>query len=105
MRDSRRYERVGVSIPATLRQSGRLIPATVLNVSQDGILIKADTSDVTSGAPVEATFNLNNTKDLSVVCRVRHCERYEDSALLGLQFKTFLSEDCSEIRNFISKKI
>ena len=105
MRDHRRYERVPVNIPATIRQSGRFIPATILNLSEDGMLVVADDCDVTSGASLEATFDLANEKDVSVVCRVRHCERTDEVATLGVQFKTLASKGCKVVRDFVSERI
>ncbi len=105
MRDHRRYERVSVNIPATIRQSGRFIPATILNLSEDGMLVVAGDCDVSSGAQLEATFDLAHHKDVSVVCRVRHCERTDDVATLGVQFKTIASKGCRVVRDYVSERV
>ena len=46
MRDKRRFKRVDVELPVTLRCGGRLIPATALNISCGGVYLTTEGADI-----------------------------------------------------------
>lgn len=103
MSQKRRYQRFDVSLPVIVRHCGRLIPATVQDLSIDGMLVVTSSPDVSSGSSVEVTFDLGETKDVSVMGSVRHIERTEENAKFGVQFINPLSESNQAVREFVNR--
>lgn len=103
MSDKRRHQRFGTEIPAVVRHLGRLIPASIKNVSTGGMFVVTESNDVSSTSPLELIFDLGNSNgELSVMGRIRHLERTDDEAYLGVQFTTPFADGMKGILSFCS---
>lgn len=67
MQERRRFKRLDVNLPVTLRCRGNLIPATVLNISCGGMCLFTDNPEVTDENNVEVIVDLSAAElDISV---------------------------------------
>lgn len=101
--EKRRHRRVAVDIPVTIRHKGKLIPATVLNVSCGGMYLEAEGEDLTENTQVEVTFDLgNDSRDVSlcgVISRIDNSQKPR----VGIQFGSFFSSGHKALREFLRK--
>lgn len=70
MGEQRKYPRLKVNLPVTIRYHGHLIPATALNVSCGGMCLSTDNPEVTGDDNVEVIFDISSA-DLDVSVRGR----------------------------------
>lgn len=103
--EKRRHPRVELDIPVTLRHKGKLIPATVLNVSCGGMYLVADGEDLAENTTVEVTFDLDGEhRDVSVCGVVSRVEK-TDRPRIGVQFGSFFSAGHKALREFLKKHL
>lgn len=101
--EKRRYRRVALDIPVTIRYKGNLMPALALNVSSGGMYIKANTENEVIDGPIEVSFDLDkDNKDLSLSGNVARVEK-SDSIYIGVQFKNPFSSSYKTLREFLTK--
>lgn len=106
MLEKRRYPRLDLALPVTLRHQGRLIPATLLNVSCGGMCLTSETGEIESQKSVEVIFDLDTTqRDLSLRGRITRVETSPTSpTTLGVQFSNLFSESHKAIQTFLNKR-
>lgn len=106
MLEKRRYRRLDVSLPVTLRHNGRLLPATMLNVSCGGMYLKAEATDFSSDTPIEVIFDLGGEKrDLSMRGRITRVEAGGEDANVGVQFTNLFSLSHKAIQEYLRKNL
>lgn len=104
MQDRRRFPRLDMNIPVTMRHSGRLKPATMINVSNGGMMILAEDADISFGSPVEVIFDLNDgQKDLSLTGRIMRVEADHKATCLGIQLINLFSASHKKVRAYIDE--
>jgi len=109
MLEKRRYQRLDVSLPVTLRYRGRLIPATMLNLSCGGACIRTTQSDLDIDSSIEIIFDLNSeAKDVSMRGAVVHSsipgQEPEDSTA-GIRFSNLFSDGHKAIQEYLRKNL
>lgn len=101
MQEKRRYPRLSLALPVTMRHQGRLIPATLLNISCGGVCLNAAGADVSSAAPVELIFDLDeHHRDVALRGRITRVEHGE-SCTVGIQFSNLFSESYRAVEAFL----
>jgi len=106
MQERRRFKRLDVNLPVTLRHQGRLIPATALNISCGGICVATDVDelDVSDSGNVEVVIDLAAAElDVSVRGEVVHSTAKEKGRL-GIRFTNLYSVGHKAIEKYITKK-
>jgi len=102
MEERRRHKRVNVTLPVLLRSSGRIIPATALNISCGGMLIRADQPGVRTDKPVEVIFDLSESeRDVAMRGNVTRTDDMSDHTDLGIQFTNLFSISHKTIERFL----
>jgi hypothetical protein len=109
MIEKRRYQRLAVKLPVTLRYRGRLIPATMLNLSCGGACIRTDNVDFDDDSPVEIVFDLENDKsDISMRGNVVH-QRPETAGkkerTAGVRFSNLFSDGHKAVQEYLRKNL
>ena len=103
MQERRRYPRLDVSLPVTLRYKGSLIPATALNISCGGMCLSTDSSEVLSDGNAEVILDLSGSElDVSVrghVVRVTPGMKKK----VSIQFTNLYSIGHQAIERYIQK--
>ena len=100
--DRRRFPRLDVTLPVTMRYNGRLIPATALNVSCGGMCLSVDRHDIMAEGKVEVIFDLpSNDRDITLRGTV---VRVESGALqqVGIQFTNLYSLSHETLEKYIN---
>ncbi len=106
MPEKRRYSRLNVSLPVVLRHGGRIIPATVLNISSGGMYLHVDRSQVVNGRPVEVIFDLDeSTRDVAMRGQVTRIEDGGDHKGVGIQFTNLFSLSHKTVQQFVNKNL
>ena len=106
MLEKRRYRRLDVNLPVTLRHNGRLLPATMLNVSCGGMHLKAEAADLTSDGAIEVIFDLGGEKrDLSMRGRITRVEAGAEEANVGVEFTNLFSLSHKAIQEYLRKNL
>ena len=102
MTEKRLYRRIDLELPVVLRHGGRLLPATMLNLSCGGMRLRSDVKDIEKGGPVEVIFDLGeHGKDLSLRGRVTRVEGSEDSSDVGVEFTNLFSLSHRAIQEYL----
>lgn len=103
MQDKRKYPRLDVNLPVTLRYKGSLIPATVLNISCGGICLSTDSSEVEEDGSAEVILDLSaSERDISVRGEVVRTTEGRQKKI-GIQFTNLFSVGHQAIEKFIKK--
>ena len=109
MIETRRYQRLPVKLPVTIRCQGRLIPATMLNLSCGGACVRADGIDLSSDLPVELVFDFESgQRDVSMRGRIVHTQQDSDgmpAAHAGIRFSNLFSVGHKAIQDFLRKNL
>lgn len=106
MAEKRNYPRLDVKLPVTLRYKGRLIPATMLNLSCGGMCVKAEGVELAGDAKVEVVFDLDeNKKDISINGRVMHVVNDDSSSTMGLRFTNIFSLSRKAIAEYLGENL
>lgn len=110
MREKRRHKRLGLKLPVILRYGGRLIPATMLNLSCGGAYIRAEQTDFSTDTPVELIFDLDNqTYDLSIRGNVIHSAEdttsQQPGCCAGIRFAGAISDSHKAIEEYLRKNL
>lgn len=108
MIEKRRYQRLNVTLPVTIRHRGRLIPATMLNLSCGGACIRTADQDLDIDSSVEIIFDLDeSSRDVSMRGSVVHIagasERESDSTTAGIRFSNLFSDGHKAIQDYLRK--
>jgi c-di-GMP-binding flagellar brake protein YcgR len=106
MFEKRRYIRLPVNMPVILRHGGRIIPATMLNISCGGMYLCVENSTVSSDQPVEIIFDLDeNERDISMRGQITHVEDADDGKGVGIQFTNIFSLNHKTIQQFVNRHL
>ena len=109
MNEQRRHKRLDVTLPVILRYQGRLVPATMLNLSCGGARIRAEQADFSTDAPVELIFDLDNqTYDVSMRGNIVHTTKdptAQDGSIAGVQFAGIISDGHKTIEDYLRKNL
>ncbi|HPQ80627.1 MAG TPA: PilZ domain-containing protein [bacterium] len=106
MLEKRRHRRVEIDLPVILRHGGRLLPATMLNLSCGGMLLRAEGKDISSEGPVEVIFDLGEYgKDLSMRGRITRMTPASEEADMGVQFTNLFSVSHKAIQEYLRKNL
>lgn len=105
MQEQRRFKRISVELPVTLRVQGRLIPATTLNISCGGVCLGAEGLDmvVRDNEKVEVVLDLSKEeRDVSLRGEITRIEWGEDSKI-GVKFTNLYTVGHQTLERFINK--
>lgn len=107
MNDKRLYPRIELELPVTLRHNGRLLPATMLNLSCGGMCIRTEGYHLTNSTPVEVVFDLDEkTRDVSVRAQIMHIfDENAGESKAGLQFINIFSTSHKAIQEYLRKNL
>lgn len=104
MTEKRRHERINVKLPVILRYDGRLIPATMLNISCGGVFIRAEDSSILSNSNVEITFDIDDqNKDISMRGNVTRVDSKEETSDFGVEFVNLFSQSFKALQEYLGK--
>jgi len=101
--ERRRFKRLSVDLPVTLRYRGRLIPATALNISCGGMCLSTEHPEIIGDDDIEVILDLSLAEvDVSVRGRiVRIAAGVKKN--VGVQFTNLYSIGHQAIEKFIQK--
>lgn len=109
MNEQRRHKRLDVTLPIILRYQGRLVPATMLNLSCGGARIRAEEGELVANTPVEITFDLDNQiYDVSMRGNIIHTTKdptARDGYIAGVQFAGIVSDSQKAIEEYLKKHL
>ncbi len=109
MLEKRRYQRLRVKLPVTLRYQGRLIPATMLNLSCGGACIKADEINLDADSSVEIVFDIDaEQRDISMRGTIVHSKDMPENSrgcTAGVRFSNLFSEGHRTIQEFLRRNL
>lgn len=104
MLEKRRHRRLDVDLPVILRYKGRLLPATILNLSCGGMCLRAEGEGIAADGNVEVIFDLGEERrDLSLRGRVTRVEETADAASMGVQFTNLFSASHRAVEEYLRK--
>jgi len=107
VREKRRFKRLDVSLPVTLRCQGRFIPATALNISCGGIFLDLESSDIArfTNDKVEVVVDLSEKeRDVALRGEVTRIETSEGSKL-GVKFTNLYTVGHQTLERYINKNL
>lgn len=107
MTEKRRFKRLDVELPVTLRFAGRLIPATALNVSCGGVClnVEADELDLGNKKKVEVVIDLSKDEiDVSLRGEIIRVDTGEKPKL-GIKFTNLYTVGHQTLERFINKNL
>ena len=105
MDERRRSPRLNLALPVILRHRGRLIPATLINLSCGGMYLRSDGSDIASEEQVEIIFDLDQERrDLSLRGNIVRVEEGEKPGL-GVQFSNVFSASHKALQHFLNRSL
>ena len=109
MNERRRHKRLDVTLPIILRYQGRLIPATMLNLSCGGARIRAEQADLSTDTPVEIIFDLDNqVYDVSMRGSIVHATTdptAQTGCIAGVRFAALVSEGHKAVEEYLRKNL
>lgn len=106
MSEKRRYSRISVDLPVILRHGGRIIPATLQNISSGGVYLKVDKTQITTGRPVEIIFDLNDmNRDVSMRGQVTRVEDCDNRSGVGVQFTNLFSLNHRTVQKYVDENL
>jgi len=106
MLEKRRYRRVSMDLPVVLRHKGRLLPATMLNLSCGGMLLKAEGKEIAPEGSVEVIFDLGEYgRDISMRGQVARFEAGDNTANMGVQFTNLFSLSHKAVQEYLRKNL
>jgi uncharacterized protein (TIGR02266 family) len=102
--EKRRHKRIPLELPVVIRSGGRLIPATVINLSTGGMYLKTDTN-IEKNSAVEVTFDLDEeNRDISLSGVVARVDKNPENCI-GVQFGNFFSSSHKALREYLREKL
>ena len=109
MFEKRRYQRLADTLPVTLRYRGRLIPATMLNLSCGGACIRTDAANLDADSPVELIFDINDQhSDVSMrgsIVRSDKDPKQKDGCTAGVRFSNLFSDGHKTVQEYLRKNL
>ncbi len=109
MFEKRRYQRISVSLPVTVRYQGRLLPATMCNLSCGGACVHVNSPDVGDRASVEIIFDLDDCqRDVSMRGNVVYCaptNPTEEGITAGIRFSNLFSNGHRVVQEYLRKNL
>lgn len=105
MREKRRFKRLNVELPVTLRHSGHLIPATTLNISCGGVCLDVESEelDLAGRKKVEVIIDLSaEERDVSLRGEITRIEDGEKSRI-GIKFTNLYTVGHQTLEEFINR--
>jgi len=106
MSEKRRYTRISVDLPVILRHGGRLIPATLENISSGGMYLKTDKSRISTDRPVEIIFDLSEAdRDVSMRGQITRIVDADDGNGVGIQFTNLFSLSHKAVQKYVNEKL
>ncbi len=106
MSEKRRYSRISINLPVILRHGGKLIPATLENISSGGMYLKTGKSRISTDRPVEIIFDLNDAnRDVSMRGQITRVEDAEDHNGVGIQFTNLFSMSHKLVQKYVNEKL
>ncbi len=101
MLEKRRFPRIKMNLPLTIRYNGYLVPATATNVSCGGMCLATDNPVVVGDGDVEIIFDLSKSEtDVSVRGKVVRVEPGTTKSV-GVQFTNFESVGYKILKRYI----
>ena len=102
--ERRRFKRLPVSLPVTLRYRGRLIPATALNISCGGMCLSTESSEIVGDDAIEVILDLSLAElDVSVRGKIIRIDAGINKKV-GVQFTSLYSIGHQAIEKYIQRK-
>ncbi|OGQ23201.1 MAG: hypothetical protein A3I05_02500 [Deltaproteobacteria bacterium RIFCSPLOWO2_02_FULL_44_10] len=104
--DERRQDpRVMINKPVILRHAGRLLPATVLNVSRSGMRLTSSEKNFIRNTSVEVIFDLDSERrDLSLRGRIIRVE-IPSGGDIGIQFSNAFSTSNQQLESYLDEHL
>lgn len=105
MQEKRRFRRLDVELPVTLRCGGRLVPATALNISCGGVCIDVESNelDLTGKKKVEVIIDLaQGERDVSLRGEIIRVEG-DQAPRLGIKFTNLYTVGHQTLEKFINR--
>lgn len=107
MEDKRRFPRLDVDLPVTIRCDGRLIPATALNISSGGLCLSSEMPLPPNFQykKIELIIDLSGTdRDVSVRGEVVHIDK-GDQFRLGVKFTNLYTVGHQAVQEFVNSHL
>jgi c-di-GMP-binding flagellar brake protein YcgR len=106
MSEKRRYSRISVDLPVILRHGGKLIPATLENISSGGMYLKTGKTQISTDRPVEIIFDLSESnRDVSMRGQVTRIEDADEGSGVGVQFTNLFSLSHKAVQKYVNEKL
>ncbi|HPM41394.1 MAG TPA: PilZ domain-containing protein [bacterium] len=106
MLEKRRHRRVAVDLPVVLRHKGRLLPATIMNLSCGGMLLRAEGKGIAPEGSVEVIFDLGEFgRDLSMRGRIARFDSADEKADMGVEFTNLFSLSHKAVQEYLRKNL
>jgi len=107
MKEKRRFKRLDVELPVTLRCGGRLIPATTLNISCGGAFVSLESANVpvVNNPKIEVIIDLSKEdRDVSLRGEVTRIEDGKGSRV-GIKFTNLYTVGHQTLEKFINRNL
>jgi len=107
VQEKRRFKRLDVKFPVTLRFHGRLIPATALNISCGGVCLNVEDAEIalSGNKKVEVIMDLSrDEQDISIRGEVTRIEAGSDPRI-GVKFTNLYTVGHQTLERFINKNL
>lgn len=102
MYEKRRHQRINVNLPVILRHCGRLLPATLINLSCGGMHLKTEATNINDGGRVEVIFDLGkHHRDLSMRGQITRVKADQKTVEVGIRFTNLFSLGHKEIQTYL----
>lgn len=106
MSEKRRYSRIPVDLPVILRHGGKLIPATLENLSSGGMYLKTGKTKIATDRTVEIIFDLSESnRDVSMRGHITRIEDTDEGSGVGVQFTNLFSLSHKAIQEYVNEKL
>jgi len=101
--ERRRFKRLPVNLPVTLRYRGRLIPATALNISCGGICLSTDSPELVGDDAIEVILDLSLAEvDVSIRGRIVRIDAGTNKKV-GIHFTNLYSIGHQAVEKYIQR--
>ena len=106
MSEKRRNSRISIDLPVILRHGGKLIPATLENLSSGGMYLKTGKTKVSTDRPVEIIFDLSESnRDVSMRGQITRIEDAGEGSGVGVQFTNLFSLSHKAVQKYVNEKL
>ncbi len=106
MFEKRKFRRLNMNFPVTIRYKGEFIPARALNISCGGICITSPNTGVELDGAFEIFFDLDSKhKDIALRAEILHTDGDGDGKMLGVRFVNPFSKKHVELQDYLTHQL